>query len=180
MTGPSILSLFGSVVYLFVLLACSGAAVTAARYRQPPSHARTWLIFTVFFAILAASRLLSAEELLRDYLRDALRASGSYRERREFQAMVAAAILVMVASFAGILLYRWARRLRGRRNVMLLVSSVAVLALLCLIALRLISLHMVDAMLFGPLKLNWVIDLGASFVVLLAAGNYVRLVRARP
>jgi len=32
----------------------------------------------------------------------------------------------------------------------------------------------------GPIKLNWVIDLGASLAVMLAALNYARLVRARP
>jgi hypothetical protein len=47
-------------------------------------------------------------------------------------------------------------------------------------ALRLASLHAVDALLYSPVKLNWVIDLGASLVVMLSAIGYIRLVRARP
>ncbi|MFY7744441.1 MAG: hypothetical protein ACOVQY_03395 [Erythrobacter sp.] len=34
--------------------------------------------------------------------------------------------------------------------------------------------------LYGPLKLNWVIDLGATLTVLVAAAYYVRIVRVRP
>jgi hypothetical protein len=47
-------------------------------------------------------------------------------------------------------------------------------------ALRIASLHMIDALLYGPLKLNWVIDIGGSLVVLVAAIYYVQLVHTRP
>jgi len=77
-------------------------------------------------------------------------------------------------------LLRWARNLRGRRNVARLAGVLAAAAMVFLIALRLASLHMVDALLYGSAKLNWVIDIGASFVVLVAATYYALVVRARP
>jgi hypothetical protein len=52
--------------------------------------------------------------------------------------------------------------------------------MLFLVILRVISLHMIDRLLFGPLKLNWIGDIGASLVVLGAAIYYMKLVRERP
>jgi hypothetical protein len=43
--------------------------------------------------------------------------------------------------------------------------------------LRVISLHAIDALLYGPIKLNWVIDLGTSLIVLSAAAYYTRYTR---
>ena len=40
------------------------------------------------------------------------------------------------------------------------------LSLVFLLLLRIVSLHSVDLLLYGPLKLNWVIDLGACAIVL--------------
>ncbi len=79
-----------------------------------------------------------------------------------------------------IALQRWARNIRGRRNVARLAGVLASAAMVCLMALRIASLHMTDALLYGPAKLNWVIDIGVSLVVLIAAIYYVQLVRARP
>ena len=178
--GPSMLSLSASAIYMVVLLACLAAAVTAARFRQRPAHVRLWFLLAAIFAILCVMRVLAVEEWLRDYLRDTLRASGSYRDRRSLQGPIIASILVIFAFAGSIMIYRWARNLRGRRNFMVLAGTAAALAIGLLIVLRLTSLHAVDALLYGPLKLNWVIDLGASLVVMLTAFNYVRLVRARP
>jgi hypothetical protein len=49
-----------------------------------------------------------------------------------------------------------------------------------LLGLRIVSLHQIDVLLYGPAKLNWVIDIGASLTVLTAAGFYIRLVSHRP
>ena len=78
-----------------------------------------------------------------------------------------------------LVLQRWARNLRGRRNVARLAGVLAAAAMVCLMALRIASLHMIDALLYGPSKLNWVIDIGVCLVVLVAAIYYVQLVRAR-
>jgi len=179
-TTPSLLAVAASGFYLLVLLACTAAAIVAGQNRQQPSHTRWWLLLAVFFAVLIVLRMLAVEELVRDHIRDTLRASGSYRERRSIQGPIVVSILFIAAGAGSVLLYRWGRSLRGRRNVMVFAAILASLAMSFLIVLRLTSLHAIDALLYGALKLNWVVDLGSSLVVLLAALGYIRLVRARP
>ena len=178
--GLSTLSLAASALYGLVLLACLTAAVTARHWRQPPAHWRTWLVLAVLFGLLIALRMVAAEEWIRATMRASLRAGGEYRERREFQAPLVAGILAIGGVGTLALLYFFTRHLRGRRNMALLASVLAAFAMLFLIALRLASLHATDALLYGALKLNWLIDLGSSLVVVGAAITYVRVVRARP
>lgn len=78
------------------------------------------------------------------------------------------------------LIFGFARNLRGRRNMAVLVSVLTVFAMLFLMALRLASLHATDALLHSAFKLNWLIDIGSNLTVLGAAVTYIRLVRARP
>jgi len=179
-SGPSALSLSASGLYGIVMLACLAAAATALRQRQVSGHLRTWLMLALFFGVLIALRLVNAEEWLRAILRDYLRISGHYSDRRSLQAPLVAAILTIAGAGAMIALQRWARNIRGRRNVARLAGVLASAAMVCLMALRIASLHMTDALLYGPAKLNWVIDIGVSLVVLIAAIYYVQLVRARP
>lgn len=178
--GPSMLSLSASGLYGVVVLACIAAAVTAARHRQLPRHWQTWLIVALLFAVFAILRLVAAEELARDAARKFMRASDSYSERRSLQAPMVSTVIVLAGAAALLALYRWNAALRGRRNQARMASLVAVVAMLFLIALRLASLHAVDSLLYGPLKLNWVIDLGASLTVLVAAVCYILLVQKRP
>lgn len=178
--SQSILNLFASGLYGCVLFACLAAAVTARGSRQLPGHIRTWVLLALFFAALIPLRLLEVEEAVRDTLRAAMRAEGSYRERRDIQGPIVAAIILLAGCGSLALLYRTMRIVRGRRNVARVVALVAALTMLLLMALRMISLHAVDALLYGPVKLNWVVDLGTSLTVLGAAVYYVRLLRRQP
>lgn len=176
-SGPSLLSLAACSLYAIVAVACFIAAATARRFWQVPGHGRTWLLLALFFGVLIALRLVNAEDWLRAVLRDYFRESGYYAERRSFQAPLVAVILAIAGVGAMLLLPQWARNLQGCQDVARIAGVYAACAMVCLIALRLASLHMVDALLYGPVKLNWVIDVGASLVVLFAAISYV--VRAR-
>ena len=147
---------------------------------QEPAHARTWLLVAVLFAVLIALRLAGVEEWVRAILRASLKAAGEYSDRRKLQGPLVAAILLGAAAGALALTYFATRNFRGRRNLARLAAILASWVMLLLIAVRLTSFSAVDAVLFGPVKLNWVIDLGASLIVMLAAIYYVRLVRARP
>jgi len=178
--GPSVLSLLGSGLYLLVLLACLVAAGTAVRGRQLAAHWQSWALVALLFGLFALLRFYNVEEIVRGTLRAYFRAEGSYADRRAVQAPLVALLLAIVALVTAALMYRWSRVVRGRRNVARVVAVVAVLAMLLLIALRLASLHALDALLFWPLKLNWIIDIGASLTVLAAAAYYVKLVRERP
>jgi hypothetical protein len=174
------LSLIASGFYCLVVLACITASLTARSYRQAVGHWRTWFILAMLFVLLAGLRVVGAEEWLRATLREELVAGGQYSARRDLQAPLVVTIFVIAGAGSLALLYRATRDLRGRRNMAVLAGTFAALAMLSLIALRLASLHAVDALLYGPVKLNWVIDLGASLVVMLSAIRYIQLVRARP
>ncbi len=47
------------------------------------------------------------------------------------------------------------------------------------ISIRTVSFHALDRLLDGPLKLNWVGDIGATLTVIGAAVIYVRSVRGK-
>jgi hypothetical protein len=175
--GHSLLSLAATGVYGCVLLMCLAAAWTASSSRQMPKHVWTWLLLALFFGVLVVVRLYEVEDAVRGSLRTAMRARGSYDQRRAIQGPIVAAIILLVGATALVLLNRIARKVRGQRNLALAAALVAAFAMLVLIALRVISLHVIDAFLYGPLKLNWVIDLGTSLIVLSAAAYYTRLVR---
>ena len=175
--APTVLSLIASSIYGLVVVACLFAAQAARRERQLPGHWRTWALIAVLFVVLSVLRFYSVEELVRDSLRATFRAEGAYRDRRTYQAPLVAFIFVIIGVFAFALLYRWSRIVRGRRNVARIVAVVASCGMLFLMLLRLASLHIIDGLLYGALKLNWVLDLGFSVTVIAAAITYVRLVR---
>ena len=167
-----------SSVYLFAFLACLAAAVVAARARQVPGHVRVWISIGVLFALLAASRFFGVEQGLTEALRESLKESGAYGERRSWQAPVVALLTVIAGAVGLFLAYRFAERQHGRRNHARTVGAIAALAMLGLVALRLASFHAVDALLFGPLKLNWVLDIGSTLAVIGAAIYYIRIVHS--
>jgi hypothetical protein len=177
---PSVLSLAASGIYSLVILTCVVAALAASRSRQPSAHWRTWALIALLFAAFILLRLVGAEDWLRETARASLRASGEYDHRRQIQAPIVAAIVAVAGLGFLAFLHRATRNLRGRRNVARLAAITASVAMTFLILVRLASLHVLDMLLYGPLKLNWVIDVGASVVVILAAVYYARVVRARP
>ena len=178
--APSILSLGAAGLYAVVLCTCLFAALTAGQNRQPFAHARTWVMVALMFGVLALMRIVNAEDMLRNILRDLLRSEGGYAGRRDVQRIFVIAAMI---GFAGLFLFglwkQW-RAAHGRRNVALFAAYAAVAIMLFVMALRIISLHQVDWVLYGPAKLNWFLDIGASLAVLAASIVYVRLVKRRP
>ena len=130
----------------------------------------------LLFAALAVMRLYGVEEALRDNMRFALYLDGLYDERRSYQRPVAAAVVGLIGLGLLFWIYTVFRALRGRRNVAVMVACVSGFTMIGLVILRLISLSPVDALLYGPVKLNWFVDLGSSLLVLASAGYYARLV----
>ena len=177
------LSVFNTLavgLYLLVALAAAAGMLGAVRYRQAGWHIQVWLVVGAFFIILAVLRGLGVEDMWQNDLRAMMRADGAYQDRRDFQRPLAAGV-IMLAGFAAFLwAYRGFRNVRGRRNVAVMVAMASASVMLALVALRLISLHPVDALLYGPIKLNWIIDIGSSLTVLGAAVYYLRLISQRP
>jgi hypothetical protein len=179
---PASLSPFNMIavgLYLLVALGCVTGLLTAMRYRQAGWHLRVWLSVAALFIALAALRGLGIEDMWQGELRTMLRAEGTYQDRREFQRPLAAIVIAFAGSAAFLWAYRGFRNVRGRRNVAVMVAGASAFTMIALVALRLISLHPVDALLYGPIKLNWIIDMGSSLAVLGAAGYYIRLVGSR-
>ncbi len=176
----SFLSLAASGLYGVVLIGAALAATTASTKHQPRWHFTSWAILVLLFCLLIASRLTGFEAEVSASIRDALRVSGEYDNRRSVQGPVVAGLLLVLSTAFGAVIYRNAKRIRGRRNFAVIVAQTSGVALVVLVVLRVISLHMIDAALYGPLKLNWFIDLGSAVAILAAALVYTRLVRLRP
>ncbi len=175
-SNPSLFSLAASAIYAVVAVVCLVAAAAAQRRRQQRWHLRAWVLLCLFFFALAALRWFGIEDVLRDDLRLLMRADGAYSERRSFQRPVAAAVVGLAGIGVLVWFYRGFRTVRGRRNVAVMVAAAGAFAMLGLVVLRLVSLSPVDALLYGPIKLNWLVDLGSSALVAACAAAYARLV----
>ncbi|MDJ0641423.1 MAG: hypothetical protein QNJ15_01270 [Erythrobacter sp.] len=136
-------------------------------------------MLAVLFSVLAGLRLLDLEAIWRDELRDLLVATGSYEGRRGFQGILVLVIAVLAGSAGVFWFFRAMRASRGRRNFAVLIAQAAGLAMVALVALRTVSFSALDALLFGPLKLNWIADIGASVLVAACAAYYVGVVGKR-
>lgn len=179
-SGPTNLSLMAAGLYVFVFLLAGLSAMTATGPKQSSWHLRGWLGVAILFAALIAMRLLDLENFVRDELRAMLIDGASYGARRDYQRLIVASILALASLLGFSLLYGAARGRRGRRDIAVMVAIAASMGMIVLMAFRLISLHATDALLYGPLKLNWVGDIGLSLAVAAAALYYIRLVRAKP
>lgn len=166
-------------LYLLVMAACLAAALTGKSRRQPSGHFRQWLLILGVFAAMLALRMFDLEEGFRQITRGSLRSDGTYEMRREVQRPLAAGLIVAFATVAFASVYRFARQGGGKRNMTVGVAAGAALTMTGLVGLRIVSLHQIDAALYGPLKLNWVIDVGASLTVLGAAIYYLHLIKRR-
>lgn len=165
---------------MVVLATCLMAAAAASRHRQPDPHLRAWTVLALAFGALTLLRLGGIEELLRDFFRAELRLEGAYAERRTYQRWFALATMTAVgALFTWGLIRQWGA-VRGRRNMALFAAWASIAMMILLLGLRIVSLHQIDVLLYGPVKLNWIIDIGASLTVLAAAAVYIRLVTQRP
>lgn len=174
----STLSLVAAGLYAVVAVACAFAAAYARSKQQARWNTVWWAAIAALFAGLVAMRLFDVEDQLRSALRAAMQARGEYGGRRELQSVIAAGLLLLAGLvMAGV--FRTTRGIRGRRNFAVLASIAASGTMVALVGLRIVSFHWVDIVLNGPLKLNWIGDIGSSFVVLGAALFYMRLVRAR-
>jgi hypothetical protein len=177
-TGPSSLSLAASALYILVALSCLVAGTSAAARRQPFTVLAQWGLIAVLFLAMAFARCFDIEHALRQDMRGVLMADGAYEMRREYQRPAAALVVVLSSALAFWLVYKIAQGIGKRRVLAVCVARMAALSLVTLVVLRIVSLHPVDGLLYGPLKLNWIIDIGASMVIMAAAVYFVALLKA--
>ncbi|MEL6529122.1 MAG: hypothetical protein AAFQ27_04120 [Pseudomonadota bacterium] len=176
-SGPSTLSLIAAGLYVAVAMACGFAMVMALRNRQQPIHWKSFAGLAVLFVAMAVLRLLDFEDMVRDQLRDWLLASDNYESRRGIQGPIVLVIIALATAIGSFWIYRKVRAAQGRRNYAVIAAQTAGLAMIGLIAFRTVSFSALDKLLFGTLKLNWIIDIGCSGLVAACAIYYVWVVR---
>lgn len=141
----------------------------------PDWHGKVWLFAAALFAVCAVSRLLGIEEGWRNALRNELQVERIYAVRREYQAVLASAIIVLVALAA--VGASWLARRHGLTRQRGFARDAAWAGVACgtmivLIALRMVSLHMLDSLLYRGPRLNWVLDIGSTVAVIALAWRY--------
>ena len=108
-----------------------------------------------------------------------LEAQALNENRRSLQGPVIAVVIITFAAMGMLAVYWVSQRISGRRNIAVALAIGACGVMSATIAMRTVSLHALDQLLNGPLKLNWVGDIGASLAVLVAAIMYARIVSGR-
>lgn len=173
--GPTSLSLFAAAIYACVVLSCLAAALVAVRTGQVRSHAFVWSALAVLFAMLVFLRVTNGEEVWRDALRSAMRGGGYYDSRREMQRPLIAALAIIAMVAVPLWISRAYRLARSRRDTALAIAQLGALLMLGTISLRMVSFSPIDKLLYGPLKLNWIGDLGSALLVGGCAACYIHL-----
>ena len=163
-------------LYMAVVLLCVQAALAARKAGRGRGELTGWLLVALAFCLLVLVRVSGAEDIVREILRGVLRDRGAYEMRGDVQVPLVLATLAICAAIFVAMVRKW-RRLRDRRlRRLVLLSRFALAGYLPLFALRLVSLHATDRLLYaGPVKINWLAD-GA--LALLAAGSAAAYARA--
>jgi hypothetical protein len=137
-----------------------------------------WWVGTALFTVLALSRLSGWEATLQSELRESLFADGTYADRRATQAPLIAGLILLVAGLLALSIFRSGRLpLHIRAGDPTRWAMAGMIAMAGLVTLRIVSLHATDALLYGPLHLNWFVDIGATLLVLAGAVRFRRLVK---
>lgn len=180
MSGISPFSALAVILYL-AAAAVAAQAGLAARKGMRVQDSRFWIAAAALFLCLTASRVLGIEAGLTEDLRAELKQLMLYKDRYEVQGIIASVVIVVAAVF--IALWLWRRTRTPWRKMELparyrIAGEVACGAMACLVLLRLVSLHMIDSLLYRGPHLNWLVDVGATLAIIGLSRGYVRALRA--
>lgn len=170
----SIPDYIGSTLYAI----CALVALLPVRDKMRQGHPGKpgWILVALFLFALVPLRLGGVEEVVRDALREIIRADYDYRARGAWQAPLAAAAFTLAALVAGFFVL-W-RGMDLRRPVNLAITGVFAMA--CLWLLRILSFHPIDRLIYagpGPLRVNYLLELSCLGCV--ALGSYLYFDRPR-
>jgi hypothetical protein len=171
-------SVIAAVLYLMVAAAAISALIRSSH--QIAWHKAAWIAVAALFVGLALIRVFAVEELARSFLRGVLQNEGAYENRRAVQGPLFAVVFATAAVILAGAVYFVANTVRGGRNVAVITAIGCAAGMMFLMVLRILSLHSVDEVLYGPLKLNWVGDIGMSLAALGCAIRYATIVKAAP
>ncbi len=164
MEAISPLSLVATLAYVLTAM----AALTAA-FRPDRARGRmvtiNWTGVAVIFLVLAAWRYTDGEAVLQDQAREWTRNHGVYDDRHTWQVPITLAAVAAIIAL-GLVAIRWSGvRQSGR-------ALCAAVVMLAFTAVRAVSLHAVDDVLyqsFGPVHVNYLVDLGLTAIVAVLA-----------
>lgn len=169
----SIASLLGLGIYGIVVLACLRAATFAYQSPGKLGDAIHWAALSFVFVGLAALRLANGEDRLREFARGSIKAAGSYSERSDLQMPLAIAALMAFFVVCWIFARKWRSLPSGSRARLVLAARLGMFGIIALYALRLISLHSTDQLLYsGPIRLNWLLEFAFCLIVGISAALY--------
>lgn len=169
------LTILALSLYVFVAAASLFAMLQAFKTGQPIAERMTWGISSLFFLGLAAMRALGVEEIVRMSIREYAKGNALYSDRWYLQAPLFILTFVAISALAWFLFQRMRIARVSKRAFMSNIAQLAMLSFVPLIALRMISIHNFDRLLYGgPVKLNWILEFGLCSAVLVAACIYAR------
>ena len=151
---PTTLDVVGSVLLALTAAVMLAVAVIVARRGLVVRLVWIWRIAAAVFLAAALYRALGGEHVLTERLRLMAASEGWYDERQTSQALLSAigVVVVAVALWFGMRFPApWPERL----------TALVVVGYLVLSGLRLVSLHMVDSLLYrslGPIHANWLLE----------------------
>jgi hypothetical protein len=160
---PSLADWIGSLFYLF-----TGIVALAASVRAPTRRSRRhWRFITTFIIALIPWRLFQMEEVVRETLRAVLVTEELYSTRAYLQAPAAAGLIALGAIAVGAYVAR-----AKSRPWQLSLSGLAIGAMLSLMVIRLVSLHMLDRLIYasiGPFRLHYFVESALLVAIIWAA-----------
>ena len=172
---PTPLDIAGSVLLALTVALAFATAVIVARRGAGARLVWFWRGVAMFFLVMALYRAIGAEHLATDRLRQVATGEGWYDERQGGQALLTAfGVLVLTAAAVWI-------GVRWRAPWQLRLTMLATVGYAVLSGLRLVSLHIVDSLLYrslGPIHANWLFELALVGVIWLCA--IATILRPRP
>lgn len=169
---PSTLSLAAAGLYVLVASSALLASLRASKQRQAVWYGRGWVIIALMFLAFGMLRVFMVEDMIEANLRSTLYVEGRYSDRRALQGPLFAIIFLVASAMAAAFFYYIVKGVKGRRGMATLIATGCTGGMVMLVALRLVSLHSVDALLYGQLKINWIADIGLSLAVIACAVRY--------
>lgn len=166
-------------IYLVAIVLCIAAARTAVRHRGPVSHTALWSGLATLYVLMIVSCLVDFEERWHASVRHLMNAGYGEGVRLFWQPLVAVLAIGFAASAAFLLMRRATPAMPANARRGLRLAEMAGSAFVLLVALRLISLHAIDAVLYGGPHINRVIDPGLTLLVAVGAWLFVKGVERR-
>ncbi|KLI64642.1 hypothetical protein [Aurantiacibacter marinus] len=176
----SLINLLACLAYGMVGVLAIGAGSAALASDRNRAHLVTWLICALVFALMIASRTLGWEEAAREALRAGL-AENDFVNRRQYLQKPLVAVAIMAGAVILWVGWAYANSARSRPSDLYIRLVQLLMGLLVpLFALRIISLHAFDRLLYGgSIRLNWVLDGGITIAAGALAALYIVRQRQR-